>query len=276
MQFFETDEILLKVSNISKSYNSPVLKDVNFEIHNIRRPGMTQGQIVSLVGKSGSGKSTLFRILAGLERPDNGTVLRLDKSTTDLPNSMEHVIEGDMGVVFQNSYIYPWRSVWKILNMAIEKNVYLYQQSKVFRDEYIMDIIHRLDLDNHLDKYSNQLSGGQRQRVAIAEQILNGGNFILLDEPYSGLDTLTIDKVTKILIELTSNNDYMTIVIISHDLSNCLAISDTAFILSKSTDSTASTINHKIDLASQGLAWQPDIKSNPLFRDLLDNVKQLL
>lgn len=125
-------------------------------------------------------------------------------------------------------------------------------------------------------KYSSQLSGGQRQRVAIAEQILNGGDFILLDEPFSGLDGKAIDKVTNILVSLSQTDEYKTIVLVSHDLSNSLAISDTAFILSKEEGKDGATINHQVDLAAQGLAWQPDIKENPNFRELLKKVKSLL
>ena len=270
---YQTAETILKIDGVNKKYgNTPILKDISLEIKNITRPNVTQGQIVSLVGRSGCGKSTLFRILAGLEKPDSGTILRLDKSAMDLPDTMEPVEEGDMGVVFQNSYVYSWRKVSTILNKAMSKN---YEVSKENRKDYIMSIVHILSLEDHLEKYANQLSGGQRQRVAIAEQILNGGNFILLDEPFSGLDTLTIDKVTKTLTDLSLTNEYKTIVIISHDLSNSLAISDTAFILAKQGD-TGATITHQICLATQGLAWQPDIKENPLFRDLLKNVKSLL
>lgn len=231
---------------------------------------------MSLVGRSGSGKSTLFRILAGLESADTGTVEILVTDPMDFGKEMLPVKEGDMGVVFQNSYVYPWRKVWTILQMAATKNLVINRWPKLQRDEYIMEVINTLSLEDHLDKFANQLSGGQRQRVAICEQVLNGGNFILLDEPLSGLDTLTLDKVTKTLTNLALTDEYKTLVLISHDLSNSLAISDTAFILAKEEGKEGATITHKICLATQGLAWQPDIKENPLFRDLLNNVKSLL
>ena len=107
---YEYKETILSVKNISKSYDVPVLRDINFDVKNITRPNMNQGQIMSLIGISGSGKSTLFRILAGLEKPDSGTVEVFKGANKPL----EPVTEGDMGVVFQTSYIYPWRRVKRI------------------------------------------------------------------------------------------------------------------------------------------------------------------
>ena len=260
---YEHKETILSVKNISKSYDVPVLRDINFEIKNITRPNMNQGQI----GISGSGKSTLFRILAGLEKPDSGTV----EVFKEVNKPLEPVIEGDMGVVFQTSYIYPWRRVKRILEMAADKNPLL-----LIKKEAIQQLCENLDITKLLGKYSQQLSGGQRQRVAIAELILNGGDFMLLDEPFSGLDGKAIDKVTRILVSLSQTDEYKTIVLVSHDLSNSLAISDTAFILTKEEGKEGATINHQVDLAAQGLVWQPDIKENPKFRELLKQVKSLL
>lgn len=266
---YSKNEILLQVENVSKNYDVPILRDITFNVHNIVRPGLSQGQIVSLVGKSGSGKSTLFRILAALEEPNTGTVLRYDKSELDLPDTLEPVQEGDMGVVFQDSYIYTWRTVSQILIDAANRSV-------VNKGINLQEITDKLDISKLMSKYSNQLSGGQRQRVALAEQILNGGNFILLDEPFSGLDTLAIDKVTKMIVDISLTDEHKTIILVSHDLSNSLAISDEAFILAKEEGKEGATITAHIDLAAQGLAWQPDIKDNPLFRDLLKQVKSLL
>lgn len=277
---FETKELLLKVDAVSKSYDKPILKDVQIEIYNLRRPEVTQGQIVSLVGRSGSGKSTLFRIMAGLEAPDSGNVTICSGIPTDSEpdGEMRAVKEGQIGVVFQNSYVYPWRRVKDILRMAMHRNSDWTKASgehrKVIEDNSLGHYVNLLSLEDHLEKYSSQLSGGQRQRVAIAEQLLLGSEFILMDEPFSGLDTLTIDKVTDTLTKIAQTDERKTLVIVSHDLSNCLAISDTAFILHP--ESEGATITHKVCLASQGLAWQPGIKENPSFRELLNYVKSLL
>jgi len=269
---FVTEETLLKVEGLSKRYDVPILRDINIEIKNIKRPDVTQGQIVSLVGKSGSGKSTLFRLLAGLEKPDEGTIKVCSGICTaaEPTGEMRPVVEGQMGVVFQNSYVYPWRKVSSLLHMAAERH------DGIDPEEAVKNYADLFSLTDHMNKYSSQLSGGQRQRVAIAEQVLNGGEFILMDEPFSGLDTLTIDRVTETITRIAQTDERKTIIIVSHDLSNCMAISDTAFILAKQEGAEGATITHRVDLATQGLAWQPDIKDNPLFRDLLKQVKSLL
>lgn len=268
---YTTNETLLKVENISKSFDVPVLRDISFEIKNIVRPGFIQGQIVSLVGKSGSGKSTLFNIIAGLLTPDTGTVTRLNDH--GLPNDPDNTLqycpvqEGDMGVVFQNSYMYEWRKVKDVLWKAGMRNKTL----KLYED-----LLVTFDIEKLLGKYPSQLSGGQRQRVAIAEQLLNRSDFILLDEPFSGLDTLTIDKVTQILTNIAASDEYKTIILISHDLSNSLAISDQAFILAKEEGKDGATITKELSLAEMGLAWQPGIKEDVRFRELLNQVKSYL
>lgn len=264
MEIFEMKETLLRVTGVNKSYDVPVLRDISFEVKNIVRPDISQGQIISLVGKSGGGKSTLFRILSGLEPADSGTV---EIDNWDATVNYWPVKEGDMGVVFQNSYIYPWRRVKKLLKNAADRG-----KNQAIHDQLIKD----MDIEKLMNNYPNQLSGGQKQRVAIAEQILNGGDYILMDEPFSGLDTLTIDKVTKIITDLAATSEYKTIVLVSHDLSNSLAISDTAFILAKQEGLEGSTITHQICLATEGLAWRPDIKDDLIFRDLLKKVKTLL
>jgi ABC-type nitrate/sulfonate/bicarbonate transport system ATPase subunit len=248
-------DVLLKVEEVNKSYNKPVLNNVSFQINDITRPDIKQGQIVSLIGKSGSGKSTLFGIMAGLSAADTGKVL-INKELTP-------VKEGDMGVVFQNSMIYPWRRVKKILSMTGRTQ------------EEIDAIVNELDLKDHLEKFPSQLSGGQRQRVAIAEQVLIGNTFILLDEPFSGLDSISIDKVTRMLVNLSLRDELKTLIIVSHDLSNSLAISDSAYILSDKTGA-GSTITGFIDLADMGLAWRNDIKRDSQFQDALQYIKTII
>ena len=271
---YETKETLLLVEGINKKYDVPVLRDISLEIKNLTRADMKQGQIVSLVGKSGSGKSTLFRILAGLEKADSGNVKVCSGIITEKEpdGEMRSVKEGNMGGVFQNSYIYTWRKVKSILDKA-ERRAKREKNPNIIPVDQLSE---SLDIQKLMDKYPSQLSGGQRQRVALAEQLIGGSEFILLDEPFSGLDTLAIDKVTKILSEVVLTDDRKTLVIVSHDLSNSLAISDTAFILAKEEGKDGATITHKICLATEGLAWQPDIKENPKFRELLNIVKSLL
>ena len=109
--------------------------------------------------------------------------------------------------------------------------------------------------------------------MSIIQQVLTGNKFILLDEPFSGLDALIIDKVTKLLLEISTLNELNTLVIVSHDIENSLAISDTAFILARQQGQEGATITETLDLIEMGLAWMPDIKENPTFQKVVSDMR---
>jgi polar amino acid transport system ATP-binding protein/sulfate transport system ATP-binding protein/NitT/TauT family transport system ATP-binding protein len=267
---YEIAETLLKAENLSKTYgNKLVIRDVSFEIKNVTRPGLTQGQILSLIGASGVGKSTIFRMLAGLETPTSGQI----KVCMGQGQELKPVREGDMGVVFQNYIMFDDLTIRENFKVALKyrpnaKNI----DAKAFIDAYSTEF----NLSQHLDKYPCQLSGGQRQRAAIIVQLLNGSPFLLLDEPLSGLDVLMIDKITSLLVKISLADEYQTIIIVSHDLENCLAISDTAFIIGLEAGKEGAILKGTIDLMQRDLAWHPDIKDLPRFRDTLKEVKAML
>lgn len=264
------NEILLTVNDVSLSLGEKnILKNINFTVRDIINSDMPgQGQVVALLGKSGIGKSCLFNILAGLLSPDSGEVLVNQKQNP--------VKAGDMGVVFQDYYIYTWCKVEKILMLSASKNKNF--KTNKDRSDAVKLIAEQFDLTQHLSKYAEQLSGGQKQRVAIAEQILNGGNFLLLDEPFSGLDVIMIDKVVSTMLKVSQSDELKTLIIVSHDLSNTLAISDTVFILNKINDdpNSPATIIKEIDMIEKGLCYQPGIKEIPLFRQTLHEIKELI
>lgn len=263
----EKREILLKVSDLSLSFGTnKVLKDINFTVRNIINtdfPG--QGQVISLLGKSGIGKSCLFNCLAGLLAPDTGEILVNENQTK--------VRAGDMGVVFQDYYIFTWMKVKDILMDSVKKNPTI---SKEERKDAIANIAEQFNLVDHLEKYSHVLSGGQKQRVAIAEQILNGGNFLLLDEPFSGLDVIVMEKVIDTFLKVSTTDELKTIIIVSHDLSNSVSLSDTVFVLNKPDPNEGATIVKEIDLIERGLAYRPGIKDEPKFRETLKEIKELM
>ena len=111
------DKIMLQANNISLSYDDKIiLGDINFCIKDIIRPGMQQGQVISLIGRSGIGKTQLFKILSGLQQPSGGAVTIHGEQT---------VKAGDMGVIFQNYYLFEWRTVYQSLLLAAKKNTAL-------------------------------------------------------------------------------------------------------------------------------------------------------
>ena len=260
---YSKNELLIDVKDVSIAYDKLILRDINFSIHNIVRPEVSQGQVISLIGRSGIGKTQLFKILAGLIQPSTGTVkVGIDQHP---------VVAGEVGIVAQNYILFNHRSVYDNLRLAMKHASNT--QSDAEKDALIQDYAVKFDLAEHLKKYPMQLSGGQRQRASIIQQVLTGNRFILLDEPFSGLDALMIDRVMDLLVRISTLHELNTLVIVSHDVENSLAISDTAFILAREKDKEGATITETLDLIEMGLAWNPGIRENQNFQHLVSQIK---
>ena len=257
------NELLIDVKNVSLTYDKQILRDINFQIHNIVRPGLNQGQVISLIGRSGIGKTQLFKMLAGLIEPTTGTI--------NIGIDQHPVQAGDVGIVAQNYILFTHRTIQENLRLAMKHDSIKLSDKE--KDDLIVDYAEKFDLTEHLKKYPLQLSGGQRQRVSIIQQVLTGNKFILLDEPFSGLDALIIDKVINLLLKISTLDELNTLVIISHDVENSLAISDTAFILAREKDKEGATITETLDMIELGLAWNPNIREDPKFQHIVSQIK---
>lgn len=260
---YSKQEVLVDVSGVNLTYDTPVLRDINFRIQNIVRPDVSQGQVISLIGRSGIGKTQLFRILAGLCTPDSGTV--------KIGVEQEPVVAGRVGVVAQNYILFNHRTIEENLRLAMQHTGT--DLDRKAKDALIADHATRFDLAEHLKKYPMQLSGGQRQRVSIIQQVLTGNRFILLDEPFSGLDALMIDRVLDLLLRISTLHELNTLFIVSHDVENALAISDTVFILAREKDKEGATITETLDLVEMGMAWNPAIREDTSFQHLVGQIR---
>ena len=267
MEQYALAETLLKVENVSlKLGDNQILKDVNVEIKNIIRPGYKMGQVVGFLGPSGIGKTKLFEVLAGLLEPTTGTVM------INTPASPVKV--GSVGVVQQNFPLFNHRTVGGNLEVAAKK---LYKNTAE-RKKKINDILKRFNLSDKANLYPAQLSGGQKQRVAIAQQLLCSENFLLLDEPFSGLDVLMVHEVCNMLCEIAQSNELITIIIVSHDIISTASVADTLWIMGRDKDAKGNVIpgakiKHVYNLVDKGLAWQKDIENKPEFLDFVKEIK---
>ena len=257
------NEIILSVEGVGITYDRPILRDVTFQINNLSRPGVHQGQVVSLIGRSGIGKTQLFKIIAGMLKPTTGTV----RIGVDL-----HPVQaGEVGIVPQNYLLFRHRTVMQNLAIAMERSEK--KLSTAAQGDIIQANAEHFQLTEHLTKYPAQLSGGQRQRVSILQQVLTGTKTILFDEPFSGLDVLMIDKVIELLVKVSLLDEHNTLIIVSHDVENAMAISDTVFILAAQQGKPGATLTETLDLVGMGLAWEKDIKQNARFRELTEQIK---
>src|SRR5579872_6570050 len=167
---YTKNEVLLQAKDISLYYDDKcILRNIDLCIRDIVRPGLQQGQVVSLVGRSGIGKTQLFRLLSGLQRPDTGSIRIRERTPVEKGNgSIElhrerDVQPGDMGVIFQNYYQFGWRTVRQSLLLAARRNKTLSGNE----DEAIRRYTRQFDIADVLNRYPGQLSGGQQQRVSI-------------------------------------------------------------------------------------------------------------
>ena len=261
-------ETLLKVSNLCVDYSMPILKDVNFEVRDIKRPGITQGQKIALLAPSGTGKTQLFKRIAGLEPPSSGSVL---VGAEQVP-----VKAGMVGLVPQNYLLFSHRTVGESLTIAASMR----EKDRTKAKAKVVAELEDFGLSDKWHAYPQQLSGGQRQRVSIAEQLLSSNHFVLMDEPFSGLDVLTKKKVCEIIDQVAARDDLNTIIFSTHDIESAVMIADTILPLGRDRDQNGhpipgAHIKNPIDLIERGLAWHPDIEHMPGFAETVAEIKAL-
>lgn len=254
--------LLLELKGISKSYDGEqILRDVTGSVKDVRRPGLTQGQVVGILGPSGVGKSTLLRIIAGLEEPDSGTV-RIGSGQTLTQ-------KGKVGVVAQDYPLFADRSVFDNLKLGAV------QGRKPLPEKATNDIMERFGLTDRAEAYPCQLSGGQRQRAAIAQQILCSSRILIMDEPFAGLDPVMKDKACAFIQEVAGSDDELSILVITHDIREAIKISDELWVLGRDQGVPGAYIKTFYDLKAMGLAWNPDLTRTQEFMNFERQVRDL-
>ena len=199
--------MILELKELNKSFDKAVLKDINLEIE--------QGQIVSILGKSGSGKTTLLNIIAGFEKANSGSLhingeIIFDKKKNKKPQ------ERNIGFVFQNYALFP--------HLTVEKNLLFGVKNKKDKT-LVQELLEMVDLQGYEKKYPHQLSGGEQQRISIARVLATNPDIILLDEPFSSIDTLLKTEIEKDLLALIKKSG-KTAIFVTHDPKEAMAISD--------------------------------------------------
>src|SRR5918997_995215 len=254
----------LSVESLTKSFKTNdggtllVLKDFTLTVNNL----VGKPQVVSLLGPSGAGKTTALRIIAGLDRPTSGCVRLSDGEGKPL----REVRVGDVGVVFQR---YPLFDDRNVLNNLVEPARRAGVPKKEARDKALR-LLDEFDMVKQGLAWPLQLSGGQRQRVAILQQLMRDRHFIILDEPFSGLDPVNIVNVINLIVQTANRHSLNTFVIVTHDVTSALIVSDTVFLLGRARDERGEPIPgarvmKQYDLIAEGLAYRPDIEDLPRF-----------
>ncbi|MGV4793946.1 ATP-binding cassette domain-containing protein [Rhizobium sp. F40D2] len=207
---------LLTIENISKRYG-PVqaLKDISLEVQASSR--------TAVVGPSGSGKTTLLRIIAGFEQPDAGRVTLNDEVLADGPATVPAHKRG-IGIVSQDGALFPHLSVAENIGFGFERRA-------VDREKRIVELLDMVELDRGmLARRPHQLSGGQQQRVALARALGRKPRLMLLDEPFSALDTGLRENMRKAVARVLKAAGITTI-LVTHDQEEALTFADQVAVL---------------------------------------------
>lgn len=203
----ESTSLNINIDNIFKRYQGRYLNaidGVNLKI--------SQGEFVAVLGPSGCGKSTLLNLIAGIDKPDQGSIYLQDKKLSSLSDEeLTNIRRHDIGFVFQFFNLLPTFNVFENVSLPLEISGDRFEKRKVY------DLIEHIGLKDKSTSLPAQLSGGEMQRTAIARAIIHEPKIVLADEPTGNLDTENGAKILKLLTQINKENN-MTIVMATHSI----------------------------------------------------------
>ncbi|SKC90891.1 ABC transporter ATP-binding protein [Maledivibacter halophilus] len=204
----------IELKNISKDFeNRQVLRNINLTVN--------EGEMVSLLGPSGCGKTTTLKAIAGLISPNSGDILFNGKSIVDIPVEKRGAV-----IVFQDHLLFPHMTVEENIGFGLK----MVKVKKMKRIEKVKEMIKLVSLIGHEKKYPDELSGGQKQRVAIARALAIDPKVLLLDEPFSNLDTRLRDTMRKFVCDIQEKLKITTL-LVTHDKEEALMTSDKVAVM---------------------------------------------
>ena len=212
--------MILKANNLVKSYSGKnVVKDVSLNLK--------QGEIVGLLGPNGAGKTTSFYMIVGLIKPNSGSIFLDDKEITNFP--MYKRAQNGIGYLAQESSVFRKMSVEDNIHTVLEMT----NLSKKEQIEKVESLLDEFGLQAIRKSRGDLLSGGERRRTEIARALATNPSFILLDEPFAGVDPLAVEDIQKIVRDLTKRN--IGILITDHNVQETLAITDRTYLMFEGT-----------------------------------------
>ncbi len=215
---FQETELLLDAKNLIKAYHGR--RVVNKACINVKR-----GEVVGLLGPNGAGKTTSFYMITGLIQPDEGTIIFRGQDVSQLP--MYQRARMGMGYLAQEPSIFRKLSVADNI-MAILETLDITAQERASRLEMLLK---ELELTHLAKQKAMTLSGGERRRLEITRALVTDPSFILLDEPFSGVDPIAVYDVQQIIAQLKNKN--LGILITDHNVRETLSCVDRAYLMSE-------------------------------------------
>lgn len=224
---------VINLNNITQIYenpNNPVFLNFNLNIKDFSN----EGQFITIMGKSGCGKSTLLRYISGLQQPTSGEVMLYGKTRTD---------KDRIPMVFQQYTSFEWKTVLENVALPLILRGVPDKEAK----EKAAEMIKIVGLSGHENKWAKYpiLSGGQLQRVAIARNLIENPQILLMDEPFGALDTVTRKELQLFVRSIYENANFdPTVILVTHSESEAVFLSNRIIIL----DSNPATIRHEMEI----------------------------
>lgn len=208
--------MILRAENLIKKYKQrTVVNDVSFSV--------SQGEIVGLLGPNGAGKTTSFYMIVGLIKPNEGTIFLDDEDITS--DAMYKRAQKGIGYLAQEASVFRKLSVEDNIMAILEMT----KMNKEERHEKLEELINEFSLHKVRKNRGDLLSGGERRRTEIARALAANPNFILLDEPFAGVDPIAVEEIQSIVHKLKKKN--IGILITDHNVQETLSITDRAYLL---------------------------------------------
>jgi ABC-type nitrate/sulfonate/bicarbonate transport system ATPase subunit len=256
-----TSDVLLSIEHVSLTLgNTLILRDITTQVTR----NETAGEVICFLGPSGIGKTQLSRIIAGLQVPSSGQVVMQDGKIAG---------RGRACMVPQAYPMFDYTTIMGNLTIAGKQGGLSAKEIA----ERAGELIETFDLGDHAQKYPAQLSGGTKQRAAIVRQLMCPSNYIVMDEPFSGLDIAMKKRATQTIIKLSQIDTYRTIIVVTHDVTEGLSVADLVWLMGWERVDNAfipgARLVEQYDLAGMNLAWRKDIVRDPQFIELAQHIK---
>lgn len=208
--------MILKTTNIVKAYKGrKVVDNVNIKV--------SQGEIVGLLGPNGAGKTTCFYMMVGLIKSDLGSILLNDKNISHKP--MYERAKLGIGYLAQEASVFRKLTVEDNIKAVLE----IGSLSKIDQNKKLEELIEEFSLQKVRKNRGDLLSGGERRRTEIARALATDPKFLLLDEPFAGVDPIAVEEIQKIIFQLKNKN--IGVLITDHNVQETLAITDRTYLM---------------------------------------------
>ncbi|PKL18542.1 MAG: ABC transporter ATP-binding protein [Spirochaetae bacterium HGW-Spirochaetae-5] len=240
---------MIEIRSVSRRYpGAEILKDISFKLE--------KGESLSIIGPSGCGKTTILYMIAGLIPASSG-IISLNGREIKEPHSQTAFILQDYGLL-------PWKTVIENVSLGMKIKKYPREKASAVSERILKD----LGIYSHKDKYPATLSGGEKQRVAIARALSTEPEILLMDEPFSSLDTLTREKLQQTIYEIHEKRS-LTLITVTHSIEEAVFLGDTILVMNGKPGRVISTV-------SNSSRRKKDFRNSKEFYSICSTIREMI